>query len=217
MTSVGFTINDFTVFNIDGFSNRMEAIYAQVRPKLLRISDSLAPELARKLHMEFFAHVAKHARQRANPPAETWCAWGPSPKGYKRYPYLALCISAHGLHARTVVKAEADHRSAMARAIEGHRSDLVKAFKGTGVALYEKWDCVAMPPEEPASQAVWDTLLASLSNKTGTVDVGFGWPLKAALKLDTSELLDAYRELEPLYRVLRSVIAQRATALESSA
>jgi uncharacterized protein YktB (UPF0637 family) len=214
MTSLGFTTNDFAVFNIDGFSDRMEAIYAHVRPKLLRIGDSLAPELARKLHMEFFAHVAKH--RTVNPPAETWCAWGPSPKGYKRYPYLALCISGHGLHARAVVTTEADYRLAMARAIEGHRSDLIKAFKGTGVSRYDKWDWVAMPAQEPASQALWDTLLASLSRKTGTVDVGFGWPLKAALELETSELLDAYGELEPLYRVLQSVIAQRFTALESS-
>src|SRR5713101_8229966 len=101
MASLGFTPNDFAVFNIDGFNNRMEAIDARLRPKLIKLGDSFAPELAGKLHMEFFPHVAKHARRTTDAPPETWCAWGPSRRGYKRHAYLALCISAHGLQART--------------------------------------------------------------------------------------------------------------------
>jgi hypothetical protein len=150
--------------------------------------------------------VAKHARGTVSP-AESWCAWGPSPKGYKRYAYLALCISARGLHARVVVKTEADHRAAMARAIEGRKFELTKAFNGTDVSLYNQWDFAGMPAPKPASQPLWDALAASLSKKTGGLDLGFGWPLSAALKLDTIELLDAYRELEPLYRILRSALA----------
>ena len=118
MAGLGFTPTDFAVFKIQGFSARMQEIYARVRPKLMRLGDELAPELARKLHLEFFPHVARHARRTLNPPPETWAAFGPSPKGYKRYGYLALCISGAGLHARMVVKAEADRRPEIARGLK---------------------------------------------------------------------------------------------------
>src|SRR5271157_2404303 len=110
MAGLGFTPTDFAVFKVEGFSERMQQIYARVRPRLMRLGNELAPELARKLHLEFFPHVARHARRTVNPPPETWAAFGPSPKGYKRYGYLALCISGEGIHARAVVKSEADER-----------------------------------------------------------------------------------------------------------
>src|SRR5215472_5437742 len=114
MPRLGFTADDFRVFRIPGFSARMNEIYARIRPRLIRLGDQLAPELGRRLHMEFFPHVAKHARRSVNPPPETWTAFGPSPRGYKRYGYLALCVSGAGLHARAVVKSEADGREQMA-------------------------------------------------------------------------------------------------------
>src|SRR5580704_6026464 len=104
----------------------MEMIYALVRPKLIRLGDELAPELARKLHLELFPHVARHIRRTVNPPPETWVAFGPSPRGYKRYGYLALCISGVGLHARAVVKSEADKRPEMACSLKAHSAKLVK-------------------------------------------------------------------------------------------
>src|SRR5271170_572462 len=118
----------------------MQQILGRVRPRLVRLGNDLAPELARKLHLEFFPHVARHARRTVNPPPETWAAFGPSPKGYKRYGYLALCISGAGLHARMVVKAEAERRSEMARGLAGNAALLAKSLRGTAVARYEKWD-----------------------------------------------------------------------------
>lgn len=206
MATLGFTSGDFAVFRVEGFNERMGEIYAHVRPRLLRLGDELAPELSRKLHMEFFPHVAKHARRTVNPPAETWCAFGPSPKGYKRYGYLALCISSLGLHARAVVKPEADHRPAMAQGLARKSAELVKAFKGTKVARYERWDFSALPVGASADATLWSVLAQSLEKKTGGIDVGFGWPVRDALRLDRAELMDAFRELEPLYRVLRAVV-----------
>src|SRR5580704_3131487 len=60
VATLGFTAIDFEVFKVEGFSERMQQIYEHVRPKLIRLGDELAPELARRLHMEFFPHVAKH-------------------------------------------------------------------------------------------------------------------------------------------------------------
>src|ERR1700730_8887954 len=129
--TLGFTPTCSDVFRINGFSARMEKIYERVRPKLTRLGVELAPELSRKLDLEFYAHVAKHVRRTVNPPPETWVAFGPSPRGYKRYGYLALCISGAGLHARAVVKADADLRPAIARGLQARCRQLAEDFAGT--------------------------------------------------------------------------------------
>lgn len=206
MATVGFTRTDFDVFKVEGFNERMQQIYAHVRPKLLRLGDELAPELARKLHMEFFPHVAKHARRTVNPPPETWAAFGPSPKGYKRYGYLALCISGAGLHARAVVKSEADKRPEMAQGLKSRAPQLVRDFKGTKIARYGNWDFNSLPAEQPVAVEWFGTLAEGLNKKTGGIDVGFGWNVGDSLRLDRAELIDAFRELEPLYRIVRAVV-----------
>lgn len=204
MATVGFSRADFEVFSIEGFSARMQKIFAAIRPRLVRLGDELAPELSRKLHMEFFPHVARHQRRTVNPPAETWAAWGPSPAGYKRYGYLALFISGAGLHARAVVKTEADRRAEMGHLIGAKSTDLEKAFRGARLERYEKWDHERLPPAVSAGRELFESLGAALLKKTGVIDIGFGWPVREAVRLDRAELLDAFRELEPLYRILRS-------------
>jgi len=205
MATLGFTPADFRVFSVEGFNERMQQIYAHVRPKLVRLGGELAPAIARRLHLEFFPHVAKHARRSVNPPPETWAAFGPSPKGYKRFAYLALCISGTGIHARAVVKSEAAMRSEMGSLLKARGAQLAKAFNGTGIARYDKWDFRQMPEEVAADADFFSALGVSLEKKSGGIDVGFGWKVKEALRLDREELIDGFRELEPLYRVLRSV------------
>ncbi|MGH7779347.1 MAG: DUF1054 family protein [Candidatus Binataceae bacterium] len=206
MATLGFSRNDFGIFEIEGFSARMEQIAARVRPRLTRLGAELAPDLGRKLHIEFFPHVAKHMRRTVNPPAETWAAWGPSPKGYKRYGYLALCISKVGIHARVVVKSDADNRIEMARRIAAKSPALAKALRGAKIARYDRWDFAAMPEEAPAGEEFFDAMSAALKKKTGGIDAGFGWPVREAVHLDRAEIIDAFGELEPIYRILRSVV-----------
>jgi uncharacterized protein YktB (UPF0637 family) len=206
MASLGFTQNDFRIFEIEGFSARMEQIAARVRPRLTRLGAELAPELGRKLHMEFFPHVAKHMRRTVNPPAETWAAWGPSPKGYKRYGYLALCISKLGIHARAVVKSDADNRPEIAQRIAAKSAALAKSLHGTKIARYDRWDFAELPEAQPASEELFTAMSEALKKKTGGIDLGFGWPVREALRIDRGEVIDAFGELEPIYRILRSVV-----------
>jgi len=204
MPTLGFNRADFEVFQVEGFNERMAELYAKVRPKLLRLGDELAPQLARKLHLEFFPHVAKHARRTVNPPPETWCAFGPSAKGYKRYPYLGLCISRFGLHARVVVKSEADHRPEMSAMLQTKTAELTRALNGTMVARYDNWSFDALPATVPADRELWEQLAGALAKKTGSIDIGVGWPIREALRVDREEVLEGFRELEPLYRACRS-------------
>jgi uncharacterized protein YktB (UPF0637 family) len=204
VTTLGFMPIDFAVFRIESFDQRMQKIYAQLLPKLIKLGYDLAPELSRKTCLEFFPHVARHARRTVNPPPETWAAFGPSPRGYKRYGYLALCISSAGLHARAVVKPEADDRLAIARGIKLHAAALAKDFTGTALARYDMWDFARLPAAAPAEPKLFTTLAERLEKKTGGLDIGFGWSLRDSLRLDRAELLDAFGELAPLYRLLRA-------------
>ncbi len=167
MATLGFSRGDFEVFAIEGFSARMAKIYERISPRLVRLGIELAPELSRKLHMEFFAHVAKHMRRTVNPPDETWAAFGPSRAGYKRYGYLALCISGAGIHARAIVKSDADKRSEMARLIKSKSADLAKSFRGAKIQQYKNWDCRELPDSNAAGADFFDGLGDALAKKTG--------------------------------------------------
>ena len=205
MGSLRFSRADFEVFSIEGFSARMEKIHELIRPRLIRLGSELAPELSHKFELEFFPHIAKHMRATASPPAETWIAWGPSPTGYKRYGYLALCVSGTGIHARAVVKAEVPRRVEIGQMLKKNARALEKSFRGNRIQRYEKWDGINWPKRVTADAELFIALGAALEKKTGTLDVGFGWGLRDAARLDRNELLDAFGELEPLYRVLRAV------------
>lgn len=204
MTRLGFTRDDFEIFAVAGFGARMAKIDERIRPRLIRLGDELAPELSRRLRIEFFPHVAAHKKRAITPPAETWTAFGPSPRGYKRYGYLALCISRSGLHARAMLKPEAELRTEIGRRIESKAAELEHAFRGTKIARYDTWDFEKLPRPAVGSAEFFTTLASELKRKSGTIDIGFGWPARDALHLDRAELLDSYRELEPFYRILRS-------------
>jgi len=205
MATLGFLRRDFEVFAIEDFNARLAKIDELISPRLIRLGNELAPKMSRDLRMGFFPHVARHMRRPANPPDETWAAFGPSRAGYKRYAYLALCVSSAGIHARAVVKSDADNRPEMGQAIKMKSSELEKSFRGTKIQLYQDWDCVKLPGSRAATSDFFEALGEELAKKGGRIDVGFGWPVSEALIVDRAEILDAFRELEPLYRVLRSV------------
>ena len=206
MATLGFSRADFEVFSIEGFDARTTKIYELSRPRLIRLGNELAPELSRKLRMEFFPHVGKHVRRAVNPPDETWVALGPSPQGYKRFGFLALGISSVGIHARAVVKPQADSRPEIGRQIKAKKAQLEKSFSGTWIQDYNGWDYRALPERMVASEEFFEGLGEELAKKTGGIDVGFGWKAAQVHRLDRNEVIDAFGELEPLYRVIRSAV-----------
>jgi uncharacterized protein YktB (UPF0637 family) len=204
MATLGFLRRDFEVFAIEDFSARLAKIDELVRPRLMRLALEFSGELSRN-HLDFFPHIARHIRRAANPPGETWVAFGPSKAGYKRHGYLALCVSGVGIHARVIVQADADKRSEMAGVMKSKSSDLQKSFRGTKIQQYRNWDCRELPRSSTAGADFFDGLADALAKKSGGIDVGFGWLVRDALTIDRAEVLDAFRELQPLYRVVQSV------------
>lgn len=183
----------------------MQKIFELIHPRLTRLGNELAPELSRKLQLELFPHVPKHMGRSVNPCDETWAAFGPSPRGYKRYAYLALFISGVGIHARAVVKSDAERRPEMGAMLKLKAHDLEKSFRGTKIQHYKNWDFRKLPTPTVAGVEFFSALGERLAKKDGGIDVGFGWTARDAPHLDRAELLDAFHELAPLYRILNFV------------
>src|SRR3989442_2372807 len=93
MPSGSFTASDFEVFTVSGFQPRMEAIRSRIRPRLETLGRSLLPDVARATSGEAFAHVAKHARRTVNPADDTWVAFGPDRRGYKKHCHFKVAVS----------------------------------------------------------------------------------------------------------------------------
>jgi len=71
----------------------MEEIRTRIRPKLEAFGKSVTPGVARCAGGETFAHVAKHARRTVNPPDDTWVAFGPDARGYKKHCHFKVAVS----------------------------------------------------------------------------------------------------------------------------
>lgn len=142
-----FTAKDFRVFDIPGFAERMAAIRQGVRPKLERLGEALAPELARVTRAEIFPHVARHARRTVNPPDDTWVAFGPDRRGYKKAPHFKAAVSRHCVRFLFEVGPEHATKAAFARAWKRRAPRLAKALgKARGLAWFRNEH-----DEEPAA------------------------------------------------------------------
>ena len=97
MASSAFRPADFKVFEVKGFEARMAQIRERVRPKLEGLGQQLTPAIARATATETYAHVAKHARRTVNAPEDTWVAFGPDARGYKKHPHFKLAVSRNAV------------------------------------------------------------------------------------------------------------------------
>jgi len=88
-----FKPDDFKVFDIKGFNERMAAILTRIRPKLASIGQALEPKLSQAVDSPLYVHVAKHARRTVNPPNDTWAALGTSQRGYKKDVHFKVAVS----------------------------------------------------------------------------------------------------------------------------
>lgn len=106
----GFTPEDFAVFEIEGFANRMPALRAQIKPKLIQIGEILNDRLAEVVEEPLYPHVAQHLRRTVNPPVETWVAFSRSPRAYKPFVHLRCGISAEKVRVTVFVEDYADEK-----------------------------------------------------------------------------------------------------------
>ncbi|MCG3172243.1 MAG: hypothetical protein GMKNLPBB_00389 [Myxococcota bacterium] len=205
MGKLGFANEDFALFRIPGFEERMEAIAGRIRPRLVEIGEELQAEMLKHLGVHVFPHVAKHARRTVNPPDETWVAFGPSKKAYKKFGYMALVISEGGIHTRVVVKDENEDRLAIASAIRKKAKQLPELYHDLEFRDYDGWDYRGLPKVVEPNAQFWVAKADRLDTKLGVLDVGTGWPIEEARSFRTEEILSAFEALLPLYKLTVNV------------
>ena len=153
MVFTGFTAKDFQVFAIPDFPGRMAAIRGQIQPKLFALAEEIGPKLKPITGSETFSHVAKHMRRTVNPPDDTWVAFGPEKRGYKRTQHFKLAISRRCVRFLFEIGPEYADKAKWVRAWEREAGRLaVRLKKGPGLGWYK-----SEHDEEPAA------LLESLS------------------------------------------------------
>jgi uncharacterized protein YktB (UPF0637 family) len=151
----GFTAKDFQVFAIPDFPGRMAAIRGQIQPKLFALAEEIGPKLKQIVGSETFSHVAKHMRRTVNPPDDTWVAFGPEKRGYKKAQHFKVAISRHCIRLLFEVGPEYADKAKWVRVWEREAGRLaVQLKKGSGLGWYK-----SEHDEEPAA------LLESLSSQ----------------------------------------------------
>lgn len=138
MAFTGFSASDFKVFDLQGFQPRMAAIRSQIRPKLEGLGALVLPAVARATGGEAYAHVAKHARRTVNPPDDTWVAFGPDRRGYKKSCHFKVAISRRCVRFLFEAGPEYAEKKAWTAAWKRHAPKLIPTLKrAKGLAWFK--------------------------------------------------------------------------------
>ena len=144
---MSFAAGDFKVFDLQGFQPRMAAIRTQIRPKLEALGEALRPGVASVTGGEAFAHVARHARRTVNPPDDTWVAFGPDKRGYKKSCHFKVAVSRHAVRFLFEAGPEYAEKKKWAVALKKSAPRLATALrKAEGLAWFKNEH-----DEEPAA------------------------------------------------------------------
>ncbi|MFQ5657816.1 MAG: DUF1054 family protein [Candidatus Methylomirabilales bacterium] len=202
-----FSPRDFRIFEIPDFAGRMAAIAGEVRPKLTRVGEVLSPDISRLVGAPVFAHVAKHARRTVNPPEDTWVAFGPDRRGYKKDVHFKVAISRNCIRLLFEVGPEYQNKRGWASRWERRPGDLLallKRARGIGWFKDEHDEDPAAEVKDLGPEQIRN-ILQELSRKREGQLV-FGRRLSQAggsamtLEAFRKEALGTFRGLAPVYR-----------------
>jgi uncharacterized protein YktB (UPF0637 family) len=132
----GFEAADFELFTIPDFPGRMGAIRSQLKPKLMALGESLAPEIERITGVLAVPHVAQHMRRRVNPPPETWVAFTRDRKGYKRWTHYRVAAREAGIRVTVFVEDDSDDKALFGSHLQKRAAEIHKALANGGPVMW---------------------------------------------------------------------------------
>ncbi len=211
MAGLGIGPGEFALFDIRDPDDRADALERALVPALARVGEELVSGLSRVTAADLLVFDGKLARSKRVPPAEVLVAFGASDKGYRAAPYLALAVSRAHLHARVGARASADRGGVMRRNLEREAPNLARKGKPfRKLRNYSGWHHEELPEIVPAhSAAFWLEQADALASPRagGGLDLGVAWSAEEARSLAIGDLLGAFRDLAPLYKLLTSTRA----------
>ncbi|SFX27582.1 Uncharacterized protein YktB, UPF0637 family [Thermoactinomyces sp. DSM 45891] len=198
-----FTESDFSVFQIPGLENRMEALQKTIRPKFEAFGQIMAQNLTAQLGDEVFVHIAKHARRTVNPPDETWVAWATNKRGYKAHPHFQLGLCGTHLFAWFALIYECDKKQPFARKLQDH----LQIWKQIPKSFYVSEDHTKqdiIPVQEITNVRIVEILDRLSKVKKAEFLCGLVIPAEEVATLSGEQLLgrleETFEKLIPLYR-----------------
>lgn len=207
MAGLGIGPDQFALFRIPDPGGRAAALENVLTPELVRIGGDLVDGLSRLAGASLCVHAGKLHRRREIPPEQAFVAFCADEKGYRGAPYLSLAMTRAQLHARVAVRASADPAGVMRRALAREAPNLARKGKPfRRLRSYACWEFEELPEIAPAhSAAFWSELADQLApdrNGSRLFDVGVAWPADEARNLGIGDVLGAFRDLAPLYKLL---------------
>ena len=205
MSKVRFTEEDFNVFTIEGFQDRMDALIETIRPKLHVLGDYFAQQLSIMTGEEIFPHVAMHARRTVNPPNDTWVAFSTNKRGYKMLPHFQIGLWETHLFIWFAIIYEAPNKREYGKKLENKAAQLIKM-----VPQHFVWSMDHMKPDAISHKPLKKEDLVSMFQRLQTVKkaeilCGIHISREDAVKLNENDLLDTiqntFNSLLPLYQL----------------
>lgn len=202
-----FTAKDFKVFTVPGLEPRMTALIEQVRPKLHRLGDELAPWLTTICGEPMYPHVARHARRTINPPDDSWVAWSSSKKGYKALPHFQVGLWSTHLFIQFAIIYECENKTVFAERVLERLPEVRRLVPDTFF-----WSGDHMDPANTPDRELSDEQLAGLLERLRSVkqaELLCGLELKRGdARLSSARALSdtiesTFEAVLPLYRLAR--------------
>ena len=208
MGFTGFTAKDFQVFAMPDFTGRMGAIRQKIQPKLFTFAEEMGPDLRRVVGGEIFTHVAKHMRRTVHPPSDTWVAFGPDKRGYKKTQHFKVAISRHCVRFLFEIGPEYATKTKWARTWQA-KIDLLIPFlqrlKGVGWFKNEHDEDPAAELKDMTPDQIRDLAKELTRRKDGQLVLGRRVVQGEAIDLASTalekEVLATFGSLLPLYRL----------------
>jgi uncharacterized protein YktB (UPF0637 family) len=208
MPSAAFGPGDFKIFDVKGFQPRMEEIRARIRPKLEALGKSVTPGVARCAGSETFAHVARHARRTVNPPDDTWVAFGPDARGYKKHCHFKVAVSRHCVRFLFEIGPEhADKKRWTAAWTKnaGKLAPVLRRMKDLAWFKNEHDEIPAAALDDMAPDALVELADAIVRRRDGQLVLGRAVAAEVAARWTEAQYrtaaLETFRVLVPLYRL----------------
>jgi uncharacterized protein YktB (UPF0637 family) len=208
MPAAAFNAADFKVFDVKGFQPRMGEIRSRLRPKLEAMGHSLLPAVSRATGAPAFAHVAKHARRTVNPPDDTWVAFGPDMRGYKKHSHFKVAVSRQCVRFLFEIGPEHADKKRWVSAWKRSAGKLGAVLRrGGGLAWFknEHDEEPAAPLADLAPDRLAELADELVRTRDGQLVLGRVVPAEQAARWTEAQYRDAaletFRMLAPLYRL----------------
>jgi uncharacterized protein YktB (UPF0637 family) len=208
MPGPAFVAADFRVFDVKGFQPRMGEIRGRLRPKLEAFGASLAPAVRRATAAEAYAHVAKHARRTVNAPDDTWVAFGPDRRGYKKHPHFKVAVSRNCVRFLFEVGPEHADKKRWAAAWKRNAPKLapvLRRVRHLGWFKNEHDEELGAALADLSPERLGDLADELIRGRDGQLVLGRRVPAEEAARWSEAQYrtaaLETFRALAPLYRL----------------